>query len=121
MKAIGRLAFGVAVEGRRHAQDADAAHLRLPELGLVVRPRVSHRCVSLPGWRWRERERHSSQSIEELPGGRIRLTLHVVLDWELQAWVMGFGPAARVITPPAFAQRIVESLEETRATYLRTE
>lgn len=69
----------------------------------------------------REREWHSSQVIEDLPGGRIRLTLDVVIDWELQAWVMGFGPAAKVITPEAFARRIVESLEETRATYLRTE
>jgi predicted DNA-binding transcriptional regulator YafY len=69
----------------------------------------------------REREWHASQTIEDLPDGRIRLTLNVVIDWELQAWVMGFGPAARVITPEAFARRIVESLEETRATYLRTE
>jgi predicted DNA-binding transcriptional regulator YafY len=69
----------------------------------------------------REREWHASQVIEDLPGGRIRLMLKVVIDWELQAWVMGFGPAAKVITPKAFAQRIVESLEEARATYLRTE
>jgi predicted DNA-binding transcriptional regulator YafY len=69
----------------------------------------------------REREWHASQIIEDLPDGRIRLTLNVVIDWELQAWVMGFGPAARVILPGAFARRIVESLEETRATYLRTE
>lgn len=69
----------------------------------------------------REREWHASQVIEDLPGGRIRLTLKVVIDWELQAWVMGFGPAAKVITPKAFAKRIVESLEEARATYLRTE
>ncbi len=69
----------------------------------------------------REREFHASQRIEELPGGRIRLTMDVVIDWELQAWVMGFGPAARVIQPDAFAKRIVDSLEETRATYLRTE
>jgi hypothetical protein len=34
---------------------------------------------------------------------------------------MGFGPAAKVIVPAAFASRIIESLEETRATYLRTE
>ncbi len=47
--------------------------------------------------------------------------MNVVTDWELQAWVMGFGPAAKVIHPAAFAQRIVESLEEARATYLRTE
>jgi predicted DNA-binding transcriptional regulator YafY len=69
----------------------------------------------------REREWHASQTIDDLPGGRIRLTLNVVIDWELQAWVMGFGPAAKVIQPAAFAKRIVESLEETRATYLRTE
>jgi predicted DNA-binding transcriptional regulator YafY len=69
----------------------------------------------------REREFHASQRIEDLPGGRIRLTMDVVIDWELQAWVMGFGPAARVTQPDAFARRIVDSLEETRATYLRTE
>ena len=69
----------------------------------------------------REREFHASQRIEDLPGGRIRLTMDVVIDWELQAWVMGFGPAARVIQPDVFAKRIVDSLEETRATYLRTE
>ncbi len=69
----------------------------------------------------RERDFHASQTIEELPGGRIRLAMNVVIDWELQAWVMGFGPAAKVIQPEAFAKRILESLEETRATYLRTE
>jgi predicted DNA-binding transcriptional regulator YafY len=69
----------------------------------------------------REREFHASQSIEDLPNGRLRLTMNVVIDWELQAWVMGFGPAAKVIEPAAFAQRIVESFEEARATYLRTE
>ena len=69
----------------------------------------------------RERQWHASQQIEDRPDGRLRLTLNVVIDWELQAWVMGFGPAAKVITPEAFAARIVESLEETRATYLRTE
>lgn len=69
----------------------------------------------------REREFHASQTIDDLPGGRLRLTMDVVIDWELQAWVMGFGPAAKVIAPAAFAARILESLEETRATYLRTE
>jgi predicted DNA-binding transcriptional regulator YafY len=68
----------------------------------------------------RERQWHASQAIEELADGRLRLTLNVVLDWELQAWVMGFGPAARVIAPKAFAERILDSLEEARATYLRT-
>ena len=68
----------------------------------------------------REREWHSSQRIDELADGRIRLTLKVVIDWGLQAWVMGFGAAATVIRPRAFADRIVESLEEARASYLKT-
>lgn len=69
----------------------------------------------------RERQFHASQKIKDLADGRIELTMNVVIDWELQAWVMGFGPAAKVIEPAAFAKRIVESLEEARATYLRTE
>ncbi|HYB97490.1 MAG TPA: WYL domain-containing transcriptional regulator [Vicinamibacterales bacterium] len=69
----------------------------------------------------REREFHASQRIDDLPDGRLRLTMDVVIDWELQAWVMGFGPAAKVIAPESFAKRIVESLEEARASYLRTE
>ena len=68
----------------------------------------------------REREWHSSQQIDELADGRIRLTLSVVIDWGLQAWVMGFGAAATVIRQRAFADRIVESLEEARASYLKT-
>jgi predicted DNA-binding transcriptional regulator YafY len=68
----------------------------------------------------RERQWHASQRIDDLPGGRIRLTLNVVIDWELQAWVMGFGAAATVIAPQAFADRIVESLDEARASYLKT-
>ena len=69
----------------------------------------------------RERQFHASQTIDELADGRIRLTMNVAIDWELQAWVMGFGPAAKVVEPAAFAARIVDSLDETRATYLRTE
>lgn len=67
----------------------------------------------------REREWHASQRIDDLPDGRIRLTLNVVIDWGLQAWVMGFGAAATVVRPQAFADRIVENLEEARASYLK--
>ncbi len=65
----------------------------------------------------REREWHPSQQIEERPDGRIRLTLNVVIDWGLQAWVMGFGPAARVVQPAKFADAIVKALDETRRIY----
>jgi predicted DNA-binding transcriptional regulator YafY len=65
----------------------------------------------------RERDWHPSQRIEELPGGNVRLTLNVVIDWGLRAWVLGFGAAARVITPPAFRQAVMEALDQARASY----
>ncbi|MEO8677780.1 MAG: WYL domain-containing protein [Vicinamibacterales bacterium] len=68
----------------------------------------------------REREWHPSQQIEELSGGRLRLTLSVVIDWGLQAWLLGFGPAARVVRPAKLQQAIVDALEETRAVYRKT-
>jgi predicted DNA-binding transcriptional regulator YafY len=33
---------------------------------------------------------------------------------------MGFGAAATVVAPQAFADRIVENLDEARASYLKT-
>lgn len=68
----------------------------------------------------REREWHPSQQIEELPGGRLRLTLSVVIDWGLQAWLLGFGAAVRVVKPPKLRQAIIDALDETRAVYRRT-
>lgn len=68
----------------------------------------------------REREWHPSQQIEELPGGRLRLTLNVVVDWGLQAWLLGFGAAARVVKPSKLQQAIIDALDETRAVYRRT-
>jgi predicted DNA-binding transcriptional regulator YafY len=68
----------------------------------------------------REREWHPSQQIEELSGGRLRLTLSVVIDWGLQAWLLGFGAAARVVKPPKLKQAIIDALDETRAAYRRT-
>ena len=65
----------------------------------------------------REREWHPTQKLEDLPDGRVRLTLHVVVDWGLQAWVLGFGPAAAVLRPATLKSKIVRSLDEARAKY----
>lgn len=65
----------------------------------------------------REREWHRSQQIEELPSGRLRLTLNVVIDWGLQSWVLGFGPAARVVRPPTFVRAIVGAVDEAARNY----
>ena len=44
---------------------------------------------------------HESQQVTELADGGIRLTLNVSNDWALQAWLLGFGSRARVISPRA--------------------
>jgi predicted DNA-binding transcriptional regulator YafY len=51
---------------------------------------------------------HASQRIDELPDGRIRLTLEVSHDWALRSWVLGFGAAVTVIRPAALAAAIRE-------------
>ncbi|MND09344.1 hypothetical protein D3C83_325910 [compost metagenome] len=46
------------------------------------------------------------------------LTLRVTNDWALKSWILGFGPLARVLTPPALAAEILEELERTRSQYV---
>jgi predicted DNA-binding transcriptional regulator YafY len=65
----------------------------------------------------RERQWHPSQAIADLPDGGVRLALSVCVDWTLQAWVMGFGPQARVVAPPRLAAQILEDAEELRELY----
>lgn len=65
----------------------------------------------------RERDWHPSQQLEELPGGGVRLTLDVVVDWGLESWVLGFGESARVATPPSLQVRLAGRLDLARAQY----
>jgi predicted DNA-binding transcriptional regulator YafY len=51
---------------------------------------------------------HASQVIEELPQGRLKVTLNVTHDWALRSWILGFGSAARVTAPPELARSLAE-------------
>jgi len=55
--------------------------------------------------------------LEDLLGGGVRLTLDVVVDWGLEAWILGFGPAVRVLQPESLVSRLVERLSATAALY----
>jgi len=55
---------------------------------------------------------HESQQIEDLPGGRLRMTLHVSNDWALRSWLLGFGAAARVLHPPGLREAMVHEFEQ---------
>lgn len=64
-----------------------------------------------------ERTWHQSQRLEKLPGGGVRLTLNVSVDYALRAWILSFGPFAKVEAPARLAEEIFEQLEEAREAY----
>jgi predicted DNA-binding transcriptional regulator YafY len=65
----------------------------------------------------KERMWHPSQEIEEQADGTVRVTLNVSNDFALRSWILGFGPLAKVVSPPTLAAQIVEELEGARRRY----
>ena len=80
---------------------------------LVFEPRIA-RYV-------KERVWHSSQQTEEAPDGTLTLTLNVCNDWALRSWILGFGPLARVLSPPELVRQILDEADRTRLQYAEIE
>ncbi len=68
----------------------------------------------------RERAWHRSQEIEETGDGGITLKLTVCNDRPLLAWILSFGPAARVVAPVGLAREVFEAANQTRRRYMKT-
>ena len=66
----------------------------------------------------RERTWHKSQRLQDLPDGGVRMTLNVTSDAALRTWILGFGAFARVESPSALAEEILETLDEAREAYV---
>jgi predicted DNA-binding transcriptional regulator YafY len=60
---------------------------------------------------------HPSQQIEELPDARLRMSLHVSIDWALKSWLLGFGSGARVVSPASLAQTIRDEFRNGARAY----
>ena len=69
----------------------------------------------------KERVWHSSQQTEEAPDGTLTLTLNVCNDWALRSWILGFGPLARVLSPPELVRQILDEADRTRLQYAEIE
>ncbi len=65
----------------------------------------------------RERMWHPSQEIAAQQDGSVLLKLNVSNDWPLRSWILGFGPLARVVSPPALATQIKDEIERAAALY----
>ena len=60
---------------------------------------------------------HESQTVEELPEGRLRVVLLVSNDWALRSWLLGFGAGVRVIRPGTLADSVRQELENALRQY----
>jgi len=65
----------------------------------------------------RERSWHSSQIIEELPGGDLILRLHVGGLGEVKRWVLAYGSGAEVLEPPELREAVKREVEGLAGTY----
>ena len=65
----------------------------------------------------RERVWHPSQQSQAREDGSLLLTLNVCNDFALRSWILGFGPLARVMSPPHLAAQILAEIEGTRLRY----
>jgi predicted DNA-binding transcriptional regulator YafY len=66
----------------------------------------------------KERVWHPSQTVRDLPGGGLAMTLRVSNDWALRSWILGFGQLARVVSPPGLAAQLLDELDRARSLYV---
>jgi predicted DNA-binding transcriptional regulator YafY len=65
----------------------------------------------------KERLWHTSQEVHEEADGRVRLTLNVSNDSALRSWILGFGPLARVVSPPQLVDEIRTEIAQALDVY----
>ena len=65
----------------------------------------------------RARHWHRSQALSPSADGGVRMTLDVCLDQALKAWILSFGPFAKVVAPEPLAKEIADQFEKGRALY----
>jgi predicted DNA-binding transcriptional regulator YafY len=66
----------------------------------------------------KERVWHPSQQSKEAADGTLTMMLNVCNDWALRSWILGFGPLARVVSPPQLATQILDEIEQARSHYV---
>lgn len=67
--------------------------------------------------RVREREWHESQQMRELPGGALELRLQLGALVEVEQWILSWGAAAEVVSPPELRGRIRRTIDALAKTY----
>ncbi|PCJ80236.1 MAG: hypothetical protein COA49_09665 [Bacteroidetes bacterium] len=60
---------------------------------------------------------HPSQKITVI-GSKTRVTLHVLITYELVQWILGFASDIKIISPPSLREKLVNRLEQAQNLYL---
>lgn len=64
-----------------------------------------------------ERQWHPTQTLARLPGGDVELSLKVGPSPDVVNWILGFGPAAEVMSPPELREAVQSAAESVVARY----
>jgi proteasome accessory factor B len=67
--------------------------------------------------RLKENEWHPRQKLQDLPGGRARLSIPLSTTIELRPWILSWGPYVKVISPPELANKIADTIRRMAARY----
>jgi predicted DNA-binding transcriptional regulator YafY len=67
--------------------------------------------------RVRESVWHRSQRLEELPDGRVELTVTVAGIVEIRPWILTWGDAVEVLAPPALREAVAAAVRGAAARY----
>ncbi len=65
----------------------------------------------------RERIWHPSQEGRDDADGCVVVTLQVPINYEVLSWILGYGPAAKVLEPPSLAELVRKELGECLEQY----
>jgi predicted DNA-binding transcriptional regulator YafY len=68
----------------------------------------------------RTRKVHSTQKLQAIAGGGVRLTMTIGNLLPVVSWVLEWGPRARVVEPPELVRRVKSELEGALANYKST-
>jgi predicted DNA-binding transcriptional regulator YafY len=100
--------------------DFNPKHLLKGSLGIFIGResfRIRVRFDAFAAQLVRERQWHESQVITELPGEELELTLSLNSLFEVERWILSWGPHAEVLEPPQLRAQIRAKAEAMAASY----
>jgi predicted DNA-binding transcriptional regulator YafY len=95
----------------KHLSDSFGVHSRSGDFAVVIRFDRSVADYI------REKRWHASQILEDRPDGAVELNLRLGSLVEIERWILGWGGAAHVVSPPELAEAVRKSAQAIAANY----